>query len=253
MHGKGYIGIVGGLGPYAGLDLVKKIFQLTKADRDQEDLPVMLYSFPGEVPIRTSYLLGRTSQNPGEPLGKIMVQLAQAGARIIAMPCNTAHHPRILNVALDALHTYDRSVRFINIIESSIRQIERVCRPGSHIGILATVATLETGLYQEELIKHGFTPVILNDKECATVQEAINSPFFGIKKTTPHISNESRAILLNAALRLSEKDVDAILLGCTEIPLAITEKELFGKSIIDATDALAIEVVNAFEPSKLLY
>ena len=253
MHGKGYIGIVGGLGPYAGLDLVKKIFQRTKADRDQEHLPVMLYSFPDEVPIRTAYLLGRTSQNPGEPLGRIMVSLAQGGAKIIAMPCNTAHHPKILDVALKALHDYDPSVQFINIIESSIRQIERTCRPLSHIGILATVATLETGLYQKELLKKGFTPVILNNKECMAVQEAINSPFFGIKKTTPHISNESRAILLNGALRLSEKDVDAILLGCTEIPLAITEKELFGKKIIDATDALAIEIVNAFAPSKLLY
>ena len=54
------IGIVGGLGPYAALDLVRKISDGTKADCDQDHLPVMLYSFPGDIPVRPEFLLGLT-------------------------------------------------------------------------------------------------------------------------------------------------------------------------------------------------
>ena len=52
------IGIVGGLGPYAGYDLVRKIFRWTRASRDQDHLPLMLHSFPGWIPERPAFLLG---------------------------------------------------------------------------------------------------------------------------------------------------------------------------------------------------
>ncbi|MCQ2444318.1 MAG: hypothetical protein MJ061_02330, partial [Mailhella sp.] len=46
------IGIVGGLGPFAGYDLVREIFRWTKASVDQDHLPRMLHSFPGWIPER---------------------------------------------------------------------------------------------------------------------------------------------------------------------------------------------------------
>lgn len=58
MNERQCIGVVGGLGPYAGLDLVRKIFDRTRADHDQDHLPVMLYSFPGDIPVRPEFLLG---------------------------------------------------------------------------------------------------------------------------------------------------------------------------------------------------
>ena len=97
MNERQCIGVVGGLGPYAGLDLVRKIFDRTRADHDQDHLPVMLYSFPGDIPVRPEFLLGLTRENPGEAIGDIMARMAEAGATIIGMPCNTAHSPRILD------------------------------------------------------------------------------------------------------------------------------------------------------------
>ena len=85
------IGIVGGLGPYAGYDLLRKIFRWTKAGVDQEHLPVMLHSFPGWIPERPAFLLGEKQENPGEDLGGILAQLAATGARVMGIPCNTAH------------------------------------------------------------------------------------------------------------------------------------------------------------------
>ena len=72
------IGIVGGVGPHAGLDLTRKLFDHTRAETDQEHLPVMLYSFPDRIGERPAFLLGKTVDNPGEAIGDIMAELAEA-------------------------------------------------------------------------------------------------------------------------------------------------------------------------------
>ena len=154
------IGIVGGLGPYAGYDLLRKIFRWTKASTDQEHLPIMLHSFPGWIPERPAYLLGQTKENPGEDIGSIMVQLARNGAKVIGMPCNTAHSPRILNVALERLRSAADDVTFVSIIESAVRHVKTLCPNGGRIGLMGTVATLQTRLYQDALEKAGLEPVL---------------------------------------------------------------------------------------------
>ncbi|MFQ9492117.1 MAG: aspartate/glutamate racemase family protein [Bilophila wadsworthia] len=64
------------------------------------------------------------------------------------------------------------------------------------------------------------------------------------------VTERARADLLDEARRLAG-NADAIILGCTEIPLALPEKELGGVPLIDATDILARELVRAFAPEKL--
>ena len=247
------IGIVGGLGPYAGLDLVRKIFDGTKADCDQDHLPVMLYSFPGDIPVRPEFLLGLTKENPGEAIGNIMVRMAEAGATIIGMPCNTAHSPRILDVALDRLAATGRNVRFVHIIKAAVTHMTALCPPGSRVGLMGTVATLRTRLYQDALEQAGLVPVILDDEGCARVQDAISNREYGIKASSNPVSQTARDILRAAAQELAEKEVAAILLGCTEIPLALTESELFGVPMVDATSVLAQALIRACDPEKLRF
>jgi aspartate racemase len=52
------IGIVGGVGPYAGLDLLRKVYDNTVAGKDQDHLDVVMISVPAAIPDRTAYLLG---------------------------------------------------------------------------------------------------------------------------------------------------------------------------------------------------
>ena len=100
----GAIGVLGGAGPYAGLDLMRKIFDQTEANCDQEHLSVIQYSLSEHIIDRTRFLLGETDENPGEAIGEIMVRMAKAGATVIGVPCNTAHSPRIMDVAVAMLH-----------------------------------------------------------------------------------------------------------------------------------------------------
>ena len=246
------IGIVGGLGPSAGYDLVRKIFRWTKAGVDQEHLPIMLHSFPGWIPERPAFLLGRTKENPGEDIGGIMAQLAENGARVIGMPCNTAHSPRILDVALERLRATGLDVTFVSIIESAVRHVRSLCPDGGRIGLMGTVATLQTRLYQDALEKAGLEPVLPDDDDCAMVQRAISDPAFGIKAFSDPVSSRARQILLDTAQRLVErKHVSVILLGCTEIPVAVTESCLWDTPVVDATSVLARELIRASCPERL--
>ena len=246
------IGIVGGLGPYAGYDLVRKIFRWTKASVDQDHLPLMLHSFPGWIPVRPEFLLGQTRENPGEDIGGIMAQLAQNGAGVIGMPCNTAHSPRILDTALERLYATGLDVQFVSIIESAVKHMSALCPNGGRIGLMGTVATLQTRLYQDALEKAGLEPVVLGDEECALVQRAISDPSFGVKAFSDPVSPKARQILLDAARRLvEEKQVSVVLLGCTEIPVAVTEDRLLDTPVVDATSVLAQELIRASCPERL--
>jgi aspartate racemase len=94
----GIIGIVGGVGPFAGLDLQRKVLTNTTAYTIRI-LPVYTISAPAEITDRTDYLQGRVAENPAGALAAQAAQLAEMGATVIGIPCNTAHAPRNLQPA----------------------------------------------------------------------------------------------------------------------------------------------------------
>ena len=143
-------------------------------------------------------------------------------------------------------------MQFVSIIESAVKHVSRLCPNGGRIGLMGTVATLQTRLYQDALEKAGLEPVILDDEACALVQRAISDPAFGVKAFSDPVSPKARQILHDAARRLvEEKQVSAILLGCTEIPVAVTESMLWGTPVVDATSVLARELIRASCPERL--
>src|SRR5690606_12170827 len=119
------IGVVGGLGPYAGLDLVKKIFDHTSAATDQEHLPVALISYPGQIPDRSSYIADQTKPNPVPALADILRRLEDAGCVVAGMPCNTAHAPVIFDVLQETMAREGRRIRLLNMIEASAESVLR--------------------------------------------------------------------------------------------------------------------------------
>ena len=84
------IGILGGMGPEATLDLYRDIIRLTPAKRDQDHIRVLIYSNP-KIPDRTMGI-EQTGESPVPSLIESARILEKGGAGIIAMPCNAAHH-----------------------------------------------------------------------------------------------------------------------------------------------------------------
>ena len=111
------IGIVGGVGPYAGLDLVKKVFDNTFARSDQDHLDVVMLSMPGSIVDRTEYLEGRVEENPGLAIAGILKRLEDTGATHAGIPCNTAHAPGIFSVIERELKTMGSSISLLHMIE----------------------------------------------------------------------------------------------------------------------------------------
>jgi len=84
------IGILGGMGPEATLDLFHKIIKLTYAEKDQDHLRIIIDNNP-KIPDRTDAISGTGK----DPLPKLIVTaqiLEKAGADFIIIPCNTAHY-----------------------------------------------------------------------------------------------------------------------------------------------------------------
>lgn len=246
----GAIGVLGGVGPYAGLDLMRKIFDQTSAHCDQDHLPVIQYSLSHKIPDRTAFLLGQSNDNPGLAIGEIMVGLARSGATVIGMPCNTAHSPAILDAALASLEKSGCKVRFVHMIDAVVKSI-RTRWPALHkVGVLSTIGTYETRIYQDALGKAGFEVLFPDAEGRGRVQDAISNAEYGIKAQSNPVTERAYSQLSEEARKLVEQGAEAVVLGCTEIPLALTERELHGVPLVDATFVLATALIESFTKGK---
>lgn len=246
------IGVVGGVGPYAGLDLVKKIFDQTIAQSDQEHLPVILISLPAEIEDRTEFLLRNSGNNPARSISAILQQLEDAGATVAGIPCNTAHAPQIFQEVSHHLSDRQSRLRLLSLVEETLRSIASIQPRPRRIGLLATTGTRSTGIYRDPLHHNGFVVVELDDaKQAELVQDSIYDTDYGIKAKSNPVSERARRQLVNAMDDLVRQGVDAIILGCTELPLAIPEIKYHDVVLIDPATLLARALIRAFNPSKL--
>lgn len=244
------IGIVGGVGPWAGLDLQRKILEQTVAARDQDHLPVIAVSRPGPIPDRTEYLLGRVAENPAMAMLEQLRLLARAGATVAGIPCNTAHAPVIFDV-IRAGVAECAPLRLLNLIEETAAHMTAHHPTLRTVGVLSTTGTWRTRLYPAALEPLGYRVVAPDESmQEALVHPTIYDPDYGIKATGA-VTARARADLARAIVALRERGAEAILLGCTELPPALPGREYEGIPLIDPTLALARALVGAADPQRL--
>ena len=128
------IGIIAGAGPFAGLDLATKILEQTDASCDQEYLPMVSVSTPGEIEDRTRFLLGESEENPAYALAKNFLDLQRMNAKVIGMPCNTAHAAPILEVFYQEIAPHAKSARYLDMIQETVNFIGSQCPTVKNIG-----------------------------------------------------------------------------------------------------------------------
>ncbi len=246
------IGIVGGVGPYAGLDLARKVFDHTLAGSDQEHLPLILLSLPATIPDRTAYLLGEVAENPGRPLAAVIGRLATAGSTVAGIACNTAHAPAIYNQIVSQLQQQQVNIELLNLVAETIRFIKRHYPGSKKIGILSTTGSYRFGVYSEPLQQAGLQPIVPDTRiQEVLVHAAIYHPEYGIKAQTNPVHLQARAQLLQVAGELVRQGAELIIKGCTEIVLALPEEQLHGVPAVDPAVALARSLIRHFNPNKL--
>lgn len=228
---EGIVGVLGGMGPLATVDFMRKLLEATPATSDQEHVPVLVSNIP-QIPDRTQAFRGE-GRSPVDALITHAKRLRAAGAGLIVMPCNTAHlwfDDIRGGVGLPMLH----------IADAAIAEAQRLTSGPLNLGLLATDATLASGLYVNRTasVAAGGPWRWLQP----TARETLEWVMPGIEAVKAGDLETGQTLLLRAAHALSQRGANALVLGCTEIPLVICAT-LAPVPIVDATRALAQQAV----------
>ena len=218
------VGIFGGMGPEATANFYAEIVRLTPAKKDQEHLPVLIYSLP-QVPDRST-CIASGSREIVPYLTHAVKKLERAGASFIAIPCNTVHYYHA---------DMQRAVRIpvLNMITETADAVQREHPRAKTIGLLATSGTVRSKLYENEFTQRGLKVLLPREttQQCC-VMDAVYSIKSGGSKQT------QATLLAKAAEELIARGAEVIVLGCTEIPLAFDVKRS-RVPVVNATQVLA--------------
>jgi len=220
QNGAKTIGIIGGLGPAATVDLFDKIVRKTPATTDQEHLHILIDNNP-RIPNRNDAIEGK-GPSPAPHLAESARRLERAGAEAIVMACNTAHYfqPEI-EAAIN--------VPFLSMVDATIDETLKL-RP-TCVGVLAADGAARAGIYQRGFAARGVEPLMLPEEG----QRAFMALVYRVKS-----GDRGAAVrdgMLAHANSLIARGAEAIVAACTEVPLVLGAEDL-PAPFVSSTDAL---------------
>lgn len=211
------IGILGGMGPAATLECFGKIIRNTAAKSDADHLRVVMDSNP-TIPDRIAAILG-DGASPVPALLAGCRGLEKAGADFIIIPCVTVHF------FLPQLQA-ESPLPILSIFDAVAEAIQADLPGAQTVGLMGTSATVASGLIQKRLAVDKIRTLVPDSVQQSKVVAAIKD----IKNSQPPRTQAAiTSDLIDAAASLINAKPDgakAIVAGCTEIPLALSQKDL---------------------------
>jgi aspartate racemase len=216
------IGMIGGMGPLATADLLKKIVLMTDAGCDNDHIRVFIDNNTN-IPDRTSAIL-RGGKDPVADMTDSIRVLERCGADCLVMPCNTAHYflPRLKELT---------SLPFLSMLEVTAKACA-VRYPGKTAAILGTRGTLQTGIYADALSAERVAYILPDEGQKDVLMDAIYGVKGGVDLETVRVPMEA---LIS---EMQTRGADYFILGCTELPIVAQELKLKA-AFIDPTSELA--------------
>lgn len=208
------LGVLGGMGPAATVAFLARVQALTPATGDADHIRVVMDLNP-QVPDRNT--------RPGDAeaeLAAMARRLVQAGAEVLAMPCNTAH--------AQAAGIRAAGVPFIDMIAATVEAAKAAGVEA--VGVLATGGG--RALYAPALRAAGLRPMLLEDADQGRFMDLVYAVKAG------DVGAERRAAMRALAERLIAAGAGAVVAGCTEVPLLIAPGDL-DAPLIDSAEVLA--------------
>ena len=212
------IGILGGMGTQAGLDFCSKLAKLNRGKADQKYPLFVLYN-KSNIPDRKQNL---------KKYNKVLKSLIEGckflqknKCKFISIPCNTAHYwYKDLKKKI--------KIPILNMPEIVYSNAKKNLKRNSKIGLLATEATIKTGVYS-----HFFNKKFLLISPNTTLQQrSVNK---SIKLVKMGKTKEAERAIKPAVNYLIKKKCKKIILGCTELPIAIFAYKSFKKAKLSKT------------------
>ncbi len=207
------IGILGGMGTQAGLDFCSKLAKLNRGKADQKYPLFILYN-KSTIPDRKQNL---------KKYNKVLKSLIEgcrflqkSKCKFISIPCNTAHYwYKDLKKNI--------KIPILNMPEIVYSNAKNNLKRNSKIGLLATEATIKTGIYSHYFNKK----FLLISPNTSLQQRSVNK---SIKLVKMGKTKEAERAIKPAVNYLLKKKCKKIILGCTELPIAIFAYKSFKKA-----------------------
>ena len=206
------IGILGGMGPAATASFFNDIIKISQekynAEQDTDYPIIYLYNTALDGFNETGF------EKPNivkKQLIKDNKKLENWGADFIVMPCNTVHH-----FAKDIKKHI--KIPLISIIESTITSIKKTNY--KKIGIVSSSSTRHLKLYENNLKKEKLITIKANKNEQKLLDQVILSAMMGNQGI------KEKNIMKKIILRMKKSGAQAVVLGCTELPLAISQDDI---------------------------
>ena len=216
------VGVIGGLGPEATLDFFAKVLAKTQAATDQEHLHLIINNRP-DVPNRNEAVAG-TGPSPGPALAENALSLAAAGVDFLVMVCNAAH--AFQKDVTDAVE-----LPFISLIDETVRATLEQVPEVKRVGVLGSSGCLDARLYQDAFAERGVSALVPEGEQRDTFMKLLYQIKGGDKGA------KVKAEIRQLALNLVGEGAEAIIAGCTEVPLVLFENDL-AVPLVNSTDVL---------------
>ena len=242
------IGILGGMGTQAGLDFCNKLAMLNRGKIDQEYPLFMLYNksnIPGR-PESIGIHAKNLSHMPEKPtnivkynkvLKSLLIgckSLENSGCKFIVIPCNTAHY------WYEDLQNKIK-IPIINMPKEVYKHTKKNCKKNSKIGLLATEGTLKTQIYNK-LFEKNF---IIIKPNITLQKKSVNKTIKYVKMGNIKLAEKTIRPAINYLIKMK---CSKIILGCTELPIAIFafksfKKVKLSKTFLDPNLILAVSAM----------
>ena len=203
------------MGPDATVYMFNKIVKMVNARNDQDHIEIFIHNNTN-VPDRTKAIL-YGGPSPLDELIRSARILEQMGADILIVPCMTSHY--FLKDMQKAIE-----IPIINAIEETVTFISNNYNKIRSAGILASSGTIKSNLFQRRLSDNDIIPMVPSDDAQDNLVMASIYGEKGIK--AGFVTWQTRDQLIKACDLLIKKGAGLIIAGCTEIPLAISQKDI---------------------------
>lgn len=206
------VGIIGGMGPETTakfyMDVIFKAFHKNKEMRP----PILIWNVPLEYKIEQELLEKAAGVEKYLPyLIEAAQNLENGGADFLVIPCNTVH------VFIEEIRKAVK-IPVLSILEETEKFIKK--KTIRKVGLLATTLSLRQKLYDKHLEKSRIDIVKPDEADQNKLGKIIN------RLVTTKYAEKERAELLKIIRRLGKRDIDAVILACTDLQLIIKPKEM---------------------------
>ncbi len=215
------LGVIGGLGPMTTAYYMQMVIEMTEAETDQNHIEMFIHNCP-KIPDRTSYILGKSNDNPGIQMVEVGLKLEEMGADVISIPCVTANYfyqELTNNIHIPVINTIRKTAEYVK--EHNIKRV----------GLMATDGTVQAGLYTKEMSEKNIDIIIPKEKSQSYIMDII---YKNIKA--------GRSVDMNkfqyASEDLRDGGAEVILLGCTELSM-VRRDEIVGQGYLDVLQLMA--------------